>query len=152
MPRIADVMRLRVVSVQPGESVQVAIARMLEENVGSVAVCEGDRLIGIFTERDVLRLAGHGDALGEVTVGTVMTTALVTVSPDDEVLEAARLMGARQIRHLPVVQDGNVLGIVGIRDVLSSLVERVWREHDDAAHDTAKALLARRVSPPVAGN
>ena len=151
MPRIADVMRLRVVSVQPGESVKVAIARMLEENVGSVAVCEGDRLIGIFTERDVLRLAGHGDALGEVQVGAVMTTSLVTVSPDDEVLEAARLMGARQIRHLPVVQDGNVLGIVGIRDVLSSLVERVWREHDDAAHDTARALLGRRADAPAAG-
>jgi CBS domain-containing protein len=151
MPRIADVMRLRVVSVQPGESVQVAIARMLEENVGSVAVTEGDRLIGIFTERDVLRLAGHGDALGEVVVGSVMTTSLVTVSPDDEVLEAARLMGARQIRHLPVVQDGNVLGIVGIRDVLSSLVERVWREHDDAAHDTARALLGRRADASGAG-
>ena len=151
MPRIADVMRLRVVSVQPGESVQVAIARMLEENVGSVAVSDGDRLVGIFTERDVLRLAGHGDALGEVDVGTVMTTSLVTVSPDDEVLEAARLMGARQIRHLPVVQDGNVLGIVGIRDVLSSLVERVWREHDDAAHDTARALLGRRADAPAAG-
>lgn len=151
MPRIADVMRLRVVSVQPGESVQVAIARMLEENVGSVAVTEGDRLIGIFTERDVLRLAGHGDALREVDVGSVMTTSLVTVSPDDEVLEAARLMGSRQIRHLPVVQDGNVLGIVGIRDVLSSLVERVWREHDDAAHDTARALLGRRADAPAAG-
>lgn len=151
MPRIADVMRLRVVSVQPKESVQVAIARMLEENVGSVAVTEGDRLIGIFTERDVLRLAGHGDALGELLVGAVMTTSLVTVSPDDEVLEAARLMGARQIRHLPVVQDGNVLGIVGIRDVLSSLVERVWREHDDAAHDTARALLGRRTDASAAG-
>ena len=150
MPRIADVMRLRVVSVQPGESVQVAIARMLEENVGSVAVTEGDRLIGIFTERDVLRLAGQGDALGDVTVGTVMTTALVTVSPDDEVLEAARLMGARQIRHLPVVEDGNVLGIVGIRDVLSSLVERVWREHDDAAHDTARTLRGRRADASAA--
>ena len=150
MPRIADVMRLRVISVQPDESVQVAIARMLEENVGSVAVCDGDRLTGIFTERDVLRLAGHRDALADVTVGTVMTTALVTVSPDDEVLDAARLMGTRQIRHLPVVQDGNVLGIVGIRDVLAALVERLWREHDDAAHDTARALLGRRTEAPTA--
>ena len=150
MPRIADVMRLRVVSIQPDESVQVAIARMLEENVGSIAVCDGDRLAGIFTERDVLRLAGHGDALTDVSVGAVMTTALVTVSPDDEVLDAARLMGTRQIRHLPVVQDGNVLGIVGIRDVLAALVERLWREHDDAAHDTARALLGRRSETPAA--
>ncbi len=148
MPRVADVMRLRVVSVRPEESVQVAIARMLEENVGSVAVCDAERLVGIFTERDVLQLAGHGERLADLRVGDVMTTALVTISPDDEVLDAARLMGERQIRHLPVVQDGNVLGIAGIRDVLSSLVERVWREHDDAAHDTAKALLGRRASQP----
>ena len=149
MPRVADVMRLRVVSVQPNESVQVAIARMLEENVGSVAVCDADRLVGIFTERDVLRLAGHGDGLGVLKIGDVMTTSLVTISPDDEVLDAARLMGERQIRHLPVVQDGNVLGIAGIRDVLASLVERVWRQHDDAAHDTAKALLGRRTETPA---
>ncbi len=150
MPRIADVMRLRVVSVRPDESVQIAIVRMLEENVGSVAVCDRDRLVGIFTERDVLRLAGHGQALNELAVGDVMTTSLVTVSPDDEVLAAARLMGSRQIRHLPVVQDGNVLGIAGIRDVLASLVERVWRAHDDAAHDTARALLGRRAEAPAA--
>ena len=61
MSRIADVMSLRVVSVRPDETVGVAIARMLEENVGSVAVCEGHTIVGIFTERDVLRLAGHGE-------------------------------------------------------------------------------------------
>ncbi len=144
MARIVDVMGLRVVSVKPDDTVGLAIARMLEENVGSVAVCEDNQLVGIFTERDVLRLAGHGERLGTLRVADVMTKAVVTVSPDDEVLDAARLMGERQIRHLPVVQDGNVLGIVGIRDVLSSLVERVWREHDDAAHDTARALLGRR--------
>ena len=149
MARIGDVMRLRVVSVRPEESVQVAVARMLEENVGSVAVCDGDRLVGIFTERDVLRLAGEGSLLADVAVGAVMTTSVVTVSVDDEMIEAARLMGARQIRHLPVVQDGNLLGIVGIRDVLSSLVERVWREHDDAAHDTARALLGRKAEAPT---
>jgi CBS domain-containing protein len=155
MPRIGDVMRLRVLTVRTDESVQLAIARMLEENVGSVAVCDGDRLVGIFTERDVLRLAGHGEGLASLRVGDVMTRQVVTVSPDDDVLDAARLMGARQIRHLPVVQDGNLLGIVGIRDVLSSLVERVWREHDPAAHDTARALLGRRPetqpSSPVGG-
>ena len=58
MARIADVMSLRVLTVTPDETVQLAIARMLEENVGSVAVCEGNHLVGIFTERDVLRLAG----------------------------------------------------------------------------------------------
>jgi CBS domain-containing protein len=143
MARIADVMSLRVVSVRPDETVQVAIARMLEETVGGIVVCERDRLVGIFTERDVLRLAGEGSAFGEARVGDVMTRDVVTVGPDDQVVEAARLMGERRIRHLPVVQDGNVLGLVGIREALRSLVEVLWRDHDPAARDTARDLLRR---------
>ena len=150
MARIADVMRLRVVSVRPDESVQLAIARMLEENVGSVAVCDGTRLVGMFTERDVLQLAGLGDSLAEVKVGDVMTRTLVTASPDDEVLGAARLMGERQIRHLPVVEGENILGILGMRDVMRTLVETLWRDHDPEAREAARALLARR--PQVAAS
>jgi CBS domain-containing protein len=140
-------MNLRVVSVRPDEAVSVAIARMLEENMGSVAVCEGAELRGIFTERDVLRLAGEGPAFAGLKVGDVMTRALVTISPDDDALAAAKLMGERRIRHLPVVQDGMVLGVVGIRDVLRSLVERLWRDHDADARETARELLRR--SPTV---
>ena len=146
---IADLMSLRVVSVRPDESAQLAVARMLEENVGAVAVCEGERLVGIFTERDVLRLTGEGTSLTEVKVGDVMTRTLLTVSPDDDVLAAAELMGAKQIRHLPVIQGENLLGIVGIRDVLRMLVERLWRDHDPGAREMARELLRRapRVAP-----
>jgi CBS domain-containing protein len=143
MARIADVMSLKVVSVRPDETVGVAIARMLEESIGGVLVCDGDRLVGIFTERDVLRLAGEGSGFGEVRVGDVMTRTVVTVSPDDEVVEAARLMGVRRIRHLPVVQDGNVLGLIGIREAVRCLVEVLWREQDPAARATARELLSR---------
>ena len=143
MARIADVMNLRIVSMRPDETTAVAIARMLEENVGSVAVCEGHELVGIFTERDVLRLAGLGSNFAELKLGDVMTRSLVTISPDDTGLEAAKLMGQRQIRHLPVVQDGMLLGIAGIRDVLRSLVEQLWRERDPDARDTARELLRR---------
>jgi CBS domain-containing protein len=141
--RISDVMSMRVVMVKPEDSVQVAIGRMLEENVGSVAVCTANELVGIFTERDVLRMAGEGAEFGDARVGDVMTRSPVTVSPDDDVLAAARLMSERRIRHLPVVEMGNVLGLVGIRDVMRTLVERVFREHDPEARDTARALLTR---------
>jgi CBS domain-containing protein len=140
---VADVMNLKLVSVQPDETVQLAIARMLEENVGSVAVCEGSRLVGIFTERDVLRLAGEGTQFGQVRIGDVMTRSVITISPDDDIVAAAHLMGERQIRHVPVVQGENVLGIVGIRDVLRTLVERLWREHDPDARATARDLFRR---------
>ena len=143
MARIADVMSLRVLTVGPDETVQLAIARMLEENVGSVAVCEGNSLVGIFTERDVMRLAGENTELQELRVGDVMTRRVLTVSPDDDILAAGALMAERRIRHLPVVQDGMVMGIVGLRDVTRSLLELVWRDHDVAARETARQLLKR---------
>jgi CBS domain-containing protein len=141
--RIGDVMTLRVVAVRPDETAQVAIARMLEENVGSVAVCEGEELVGIFTERDVLRLAGQNGAIGEVRVRDVMTRSLFTVTPDDDVVDAAAIMGERRIRHLPVVVDGKLCGVIGIRDVLRTLVELLWRDHDAGARERARELLRR---------
>jgi CBS domain-containing protein len=139
-------MRVRVVSVRPDESVQVAIARMQEENIGSVAVCDGPRLVGIFTERDVLRLAGEGADFLDLTVETVMTSTPVTISPDADLLDAARVMNERNIRHLPVVEGENLLGIVGMREVLHALVERLWQTQDPKFHDSARELLERRPS------
>jgi CBS domain-containing protein len=141
---VADVMAFRVVKVSPEDPVRVAIARMLEENVGSVAVCDGERLAGIFTERDVLRLTSEGPDFDEVRVGDVMTTQLVTLSPNDDILDAARLMGERKIRHLPVLEGENLLGMVGIREVVRVLVERLWRTHDPEARDRARELLDRQ--------
>ncbi len=143
---IADVMTFRVVTVGPDDPVRLAIARMLEERIGSVAVCEGERLVGIFTERDVLRLSGEGAEFLEVRVGDVMTRSPVTLAPDDDVLDAARLMGERKIRHLPVLEGENLLGMVGIREVMRTLVERLWRTHDPEARERARELLARGVA------
>ena len=138
-----DVMRVRLVTVEPGDSARLAVLRMLEEDVGSVAVCNEGKLVGIFTERDVLRLAGEGSPLNEVRIADVMTTEVTTVTADVSVTDAAALMGERRIRHLPVVEDGRLLGMIGIRDVLSSLVERLWQTHDETAHETARKLFRR---------
>jgi CBS domain-containing protein len=59
------------------------------------------------------------------------------------VLDAARLMGERKIRHLPVVEGEHLLGMIGIRDVLGSLVERLWQTHDEDAHETARSLFKK---------
>jgi CBS domain-containing protein len=140
---IVDVMSSRLVQVPPDVTVQEAIGRMAEANVGSVAVTEGSRLVGIFTERDVLRLASERARLDDVKIGDVMTTDLVTVSAEDDIVAAARVMGERRIRHLPVVQGENLLGIVGIRDVLAALTEVLWRTHDERTHETVRELLSR---------
>lgn len=141
---IVDVMSARVVQVEPSATVREAARRMTEEGVGSVAVCDGSRLAGIFTERDVLRLAAAGTDLDSTSVEDEMTRTLVTVSAEDDIVAAARLMGERRIRHLPVVQGENLLGVVGIRDVLGALAERLWRSRDEDARETVHELLGRR--------
>lgn len=140
---VVDAMSVQVVSVRPDDRVQLAIARMIEEEVGSVAVCEEHRLVGIFTERDVLRLASEGNHFGEVRVGDVMTRRIYAVEPDDDILAAAQLMQEKRIRHVPVVQGDNVLGILGVREVMRTLVERLWSRRDPAARETARELMRR---------
>jgi CBS domain-containing protein len=140
---VVDAMAVRVVTAKPDETVHDAVRRMLDAQVGSVAVCDGSRLAGIFTERDVMRLAGESADFTRLRVGDVMTTKLFVVGPDDDVVSAARLMQEKKIRHLPVVQDGNLLGILGIREVLRTLVERLWSNHDADARETARDLLRR---------
>lgn len=140
---IGDVMSTRVVSVNGGDSARLAVLRMLEEGVGAVAVCDDGKLVGIFTERDVLALSGDGTDLDAVRVADVMTREPYTVDAGVAVLDAARLMGEKKIRHLPVVEGEHLLGMVGIRDVLGSLVERLWQSHDEAVHETARALFKK---------
>jgi CBS domain-containing protein len=140
---VADVMTVRVVQATPDETVRATVAKMLAANVGSIAICDGPRLVGIFTERDVLHLTGEARDLDETRVGDVMTADPITIQADGDVLAAAHIMSERRIRHLPVMQGENLLGVVGIRDVMGALVERLWREGDAEARDTARELLRR---------
>lgn len=137
-------MSTRLVHVAPEATVRAAVRRMAEADVGSIVVCDASRLAGIFTERDVLRLAGQSADLDQTRVADAMTRDVATVTPDADILAAARLMGERGIRHLPVVEGENVLGVVGIRDVLGALAEHLWRTHDEDARETVHELLSRR--------
>jgi CBS domain-containing protein len=142
---IGGVMTTRLVTASPDESLEAAIKRMVDANVGSIVVCEGHAPVGIVTERDVLRLAAGDVPFAELGLAKTMTTNLLTVSADTEIAAAARLMAERGIRHLPVVEEsGYLAGIVSIRDVLGFLVERAWERHDDEARETAHALLTRK--------
>jgi CBS domain-containing protein len=141
---IVDLMGVQLVSVEPEASVEEAIGRMLEAGIGSVAVCDGPRLVGMLTERDVLRLAGSGARMDELEARQVMTTQLVTVEPADDVLDVARLMSEHRIRHVPVVHGENLLGIVAMRDVLDALAERLYLTHDEGVRETVHELLKRK--------
>jgi len=141
---IGGVMRVKLVTAGPDQTAAEAIRTMLDAGVGSVLVVDGPELVGIFTERDVLRLAGAGASFGTTVVRDVMTPSPLSVSSDVSILDAAQMMGERNVRHLPVVEGGNLVGVVSIRDVLGFLAERLWAERDEAAHHTAQALLDRR--------
>ena len=138
---VVDVMTTRLVSVAPEDSAAEAIRRMVEANVGSAVVLDGSRLAGIFTERDVLRLAADGTDFDATRVGDVMTAAPVTIAPDDDILAASDAMARHGVRHIPVAVGEQVLGIVGIRDVVRVLLERAYRSQDEGAHATARDLL-----------
>jgi CBS domain-containing protein len=141
---IIDLMGVRLVSAEPEDSVEAAIGLMLEAGVGSVAVTDGSRLVGILTERDVLRLAGCGARMEELQVRQVMTTRLVTVGPSDDVLEVARLMTEHKIRHVPVVHGEDILGMVAMRDIVDALAERLFLTHDEGVRETVHDLLRRK--------
>jgi CBS domain-containing protein len=141
--QIGGVMRVQLVTARPDQTAAEAIRTMLDAGVGSVLVVDGPELVGIFTERDVLRLAGAGASFGTVLLRDVMTPSPLSVTPDVGILDAAQMMGERNLRHLPVVEGGNLVGVVSIKDVLAFLAERLWADRDAAAHDTARALLDR---------
>jgi CBS domain-containing protein len=141
--QVGGIMHVRLVTARPDESTGSAIRRMVDAGIGSVVVCEDTVPVGIFTERDVLRLASEGADFGTRAVRDAMTPNPLTISADVGILEAAQLMGERGIRHLPVVEGENLVGIVSMRDVLGFLAERLYADQDEAARETTRALLGR---------
>jgi CBS domain-containing protein len=100
------------------ETVARAAGRMREHEVGSVVVVEDGRPVGILTERDLVRLSAEGARPASVTVGEWMTPDPDVIGPDEPVTQAFRALGERRYRHFPVVEDGTVVGVVSIRDLL----------------------------------
>lgn len=95
-----------------------AVAEMNRHRIGSIVVLEGGRLAGIFTERDVLRrVVGDGVDPRVIRVADVMTSNLITIGPDTTVEEVMILFSEKRCRHLPVVVDGDLIGLVSIGDI-----------------------------------
>ncbi len=106
--------------------------KLVEYNIGSLIVCESgqERLVGIITERDVIRVCASGKCtLAEVKVSEVMTTDLITAKPDDKVDGVMGLMTERRFRHLPVLLKGRLVGLVSIGDVVKAQHDRLAMEN-----------------------
>jgi CBS domain-containing protein len=110
---------LEVLKIDADASALDAVRQMVEANIGSLLVTDGDEVTGIVTERDYLRrVAQEGPTDDSVTVRDIMSSPLVVVSPETEIDECMAVMTDRRIRHLPVVEGGDVIGIVSIGDVV----------------------------------
>ena len=117
MPKVREVMSTMLHTVSPSTTVGEAVALMAQYRIGSTVVMDGPRLVGIFTERDTVRAISQSHDAPAHEVSSWMTRDPMTVGPDDQVETALDTMLGRGFRHLPVVEDGEVIGIVSIRDL-----------------------------------
>ena len=135
MSRISDVLRNKgseVVTVKPDTPVSELLALLVGRNIGAAVVSSGDAVVGIVSERDVVHCVyGRGGQLLSTPVSDIMTTEVVTCLPDDEVDSLMRVMTERRIRHLPVVVDGALIGIVSIGDMVKA---RIGELEEERAH------------------
>jgi CBS domain-containing protein len=127
---LSDVMAINALTVGRGLTAAEVAERMVAAKVGSALVCDGPRLVGIVTERDILRVVAAHKEPASVTAEDCMTRDPVCAEPEWAIEDAARLMVQRSIRHLPVTQDGKVVGVVSIRDLVRFGVEALGRGHE----------------------
>jgi CBS domain-containing protein len=126
MKTVAELLRAkpaRVVKVRPEQSVLEAIKVLAQEDIGAAIVMTGDRLAGIFSERDYTRkVILKGRSSDSTRVEEIMTANVVVVSPRTKARECMALMTDKKIRHLPVVEEGRVIGMVSIRDIVGDII------------------------------
>jgi CBS domain-containing protein len=127
MKKIKNILQKKsaeVFSVPSTATVFSAIEMMSQRNIGGVVVVDNGNLVGIFTERDYARkLILKGKSSKDTPIGELMTKHLITVTPESTIEEAMQLMSNKKIRHLPVLEEGKMVGIISIGDVVRFIIE-----------------------------
>jgi CBS domain-containing protein len=122
--QLLDTKGRRIYSVAPESLVYDALLAMAEHHIGALLVMRRDELVGIFSERDYAReVVIKGRTSSTTAVQDIMSTKLITVSPDNTVEECMNLMSGRRIRHLPVLENGKVIGLLSIGDLVQATIE-----------------------------
>ncbi len=139
---IKDIMTRSVVTVDSGESVEVAARTMAQHNIGALPVMSGGKLCGVLTDRDIVTRCLAANRIPSSTpVKQVMTEQVTTVRPNMETGAAAHLMGRLQIRRLPVVEDGKLCGMVSLGDM--AVREETTLDAGDILADVSSNLSQR---------
>lgn len=122
---VKDAMTSDVKTAAQSQSITEAAQLMKEEGVGAIPIVDGDRLVGMLTDRDiVIRAIADGSDPQATQVGDIASRDPVTVRPDDDLDDAIRLMAQHQVRRLPVVEDGHLVGVVATADVAQEAKEK----------------------------
>jgi CBS domain-containing protein len=123
--------RQRLVTCLPDDTLNAIAKLMYQHNIGAMPVCElGTRMVGIVSERDLVRVFARTDwgELQYLRARDVMTTRVVSCGPDDTIRSAQEMMRANHFRHLPIIEDGRVRGMLSIRDTLAQRLEETEAE------------------------
>ena len=142
--RVRDLMSKSVVTITPEESAALAARLLSRHELGALPVCAADgTLAGIVTDRDIVtRCVGAGEEPGRVPVRDIMSPAPSVITPETPISDAARLMAQRQVRRLPVVEQGHVVGMLSLGDLARS--RRTDTEAAEALSDISASLRRKK--------
>ena len=116
---VIDAMSKNPIYISPNDNVLESTKLMLEKHVGSLLVKEKENLLGILTERDLVRMISLGIDPRTTKVRQIMTTKIVTITPEKDIYDAIVLMNKENLRRLPVTVNGRVIGLITLRDILT---------------------------------
>jgi CBS domain-containing protein len=151
--KISEIMTKAAVADAADDTLAEAAAKMWTQQTGSLLVMEGDRMVGIVTERDLLKAVATGQDPNKIALKDVMTTEVITIGPQTRLKEAAKLMATKWIRHLPVVEGEKVVGIISQRDLTGMLAEAL--NEPEALHtllESSELVRERRLKRIEAGD
>lgn len=151
--KVSDIMTKAAVTDSGDDTLAEGAARMWGAQTGSLLVTDGDQLVGIVTERDLLRAVGQGIDPKVVRLNEVMATDVITCGPQTSLREAARLMASKWIRHIPVVEGNRVVGVLSQRDLTGVLSEALNEpEKMHSLVESSNLIRERRLKRIEAGD
>jgi CBS domain-containing protein len=151
--KISEIMTKATVTDSAEDTLSEACQKMRELQTGSILILDGERLVGIVTERDVLKTIARGLDPKNTPLKDIMTSDIITIGPQTRLKEAAEIMATKWIRHLPIVEGSKVVGMISQRDLTSVLAKALHEpEHLHQLIESSQLVRERRLKRIEAGD